>query len=623
MQLRINWCKYYCLLWCLLGLQLGYADGGEYIVGHQDIELNQSFFIWKDSTNSATLKDALAHLDEFEEVKNFSNAGVVQDDIWLRLKLKSNVEKEEVLLISNPDIRNVVFYLLDNKGKLLEKHLAGRSIPFVKQSLGSRYPAMELKLHPGQINELFIKIQNKNYPMYFPLMLTSEKDFYSNNINEVIVESIFIGVLVMTFLIVVFIYIWVQKRQFLYYAIALSLIILFYIAESGFLVEFQLSEWFLDRVKYLTSSLLMVFMTLFIRNAVDFHSKGKYFITVIWWMNLFHLFFAGLILIIDVQNSPWFIPIQLFFFLTVQLYGVLFLIGLAIEAFAGNRMALYGFIAYFFFVTTSIIKMMVINGGMHFSWTVFTVLKIGSLVEIGFFNYLIFVQIKKWYDERNKLLVEVNSYQQDLLEALVKGEEKERKRLSEELHDSIGSMLSALKLSMPSIANFRPEISEQEKRRLNKGMVLLDDTLKEVRNLSHSLQPPDLMEYGLEKELRQLVNRFENEHTKFHLRFDGWPSDIEQGMQLAFYRIVQESINNTVKHANAKNVSVQFVGEENELTLTIEDDGKGFDVKQAIHGLGIKNMRSRLSKYDATFHIESKEGEGTLIIVKAQYKSQK
>ena len=302
----------------------------------------------------------------------------------------------------------------------------------------------------------------------------------------------------------------------------------------------------------------------------------------------------------------------------MQLYGVVFLSALGVEAYAKNKMALYAFFAYVFFVVTSIVKMMVINGVMSYSWTVFAVLKLGSLIEVGIFNYLIFVQIKRWYDERNKLLLEVNSYQQDLLEALVKGEERERKRLSEELHDSVGSMLSALKLNLPSVKTLSSNLSSAEKTRIEKGVYLLDRTLNEVRNLSHSLQPPDLVKYGLEAELKQYTQRINDEKLKIHLRFDEWPQKIDHNLELALFRIVQEGVNNTVKHGEAQNLAIQFRGDINELILTIEDDGVGFDMKQKKDGIGIKNMKSRLSKFNASFHIESAPNQGTLIIVKVK-----
>lgn len=620
MQWRINCCKvFFFVLLSVSPFFLTAQDSIRYQVTVDEIDLNQHFSYWQDSTHEADFSSCLKSCDKYFQLKkDFSNAGVVRDIVWLKFNLTAVTDEEKIVYLSNPDIRKVTFLLTDKSGSVIKKVKEGRSVKSKEKEISTRYPAMKLELKKGNDYSLYVKLQNDNYPMYFPLSIIAEKDYYKMNTIEIIVEAAFIGLLSMTLLIVIGIFFWVKRIQFVYYGFALFMIIVFYMAESGFFIEFSASEWFQDRVKYVSTSVLMVFMTLFIREVVTFNTWAKYLVRFIWWMNVFHLLFAVMVLFVDVQNATWYNPVQLFYFLTVQLYGVVFLSALGVEAYAKNKMALYAFFAYVFFVVTSIVKMMVINGVMSYSWTVFAVLKLGSLIEVGIFNYLIFVQIKRWYDERNKLLLEVNSYQQDLLEALVKGEERERKRLSEELHDSVGSMLSALKLNLPSVKTLSSNLSSAEKTRIEKGVYLLDRTLNEVRNLSHSLQPPDLVKYGLEAELKQYTQRINDEKLKIHLRFDEWPQKIDHNLELALFRIVQEGVNNTVKHGEAQNLAIQFRGDINELILTIEDDGVGFDMKQKKDGIGIKNMKSRLSKFNASFHIESAPNQGTLIIVKVK-----
>jgi signal transduction histidine kinase len=205
-------------------------------------------------------------------------------------------------------------------------------------------------------------------------------------------------------------------------------------------------------------------------------------------------------------------------------------------------------------------------------------------------------------------------YQKDLLVATIQAEDRERERIGNDLHDEIGSSLSAVKMLMVQLAE---SVSTTEKEKEVVAIIegILGDTLQNIRNISQSLHPAVLARFGLAKALQNLglvcADAFAN----------GMDVQVElnavltQSQELALYRIVQEVVNNAMKHAQASRVTVQLRHQPGILALTVVDDGRGFDYALAQRsnriGLGLKSLAARASLLDASLHLESAPGKGT------------
>jgi len=238
-----------------------------------------------------------------------------------------------------------------------------------------------------------------------------------------------------------------------------------------------------------------------------------------------------------------------------------------------------------------------------------------GLLLVGLLAAFLFYSNRK-NKQLNQKQIEVLKKEQEAqrLRAVIDGEEKERKRLAEELHDGLGAVLATVKMQISSIQNKLPAVSGLPT--YQKAETLIDDACRTVREISHGLTPLIIEQQGLEYALAEMCHTLAaNNPIEFEFIPHGTDRHLSGIVKMTVYRIAQEVLKNILKHAAAKEVIVQLTIEENELLLIIEDDGKGFDVASSNKGIGLENIRSRTAYLDGTLDIDSVPGEGTTFTI--------
>ena len=197
-------------------------------------------------------------------------------------------------------------------------------------------------------------------------------------------------------------------------------------------------------------------------------------------------------------------------------------------------------------------------------------------------------------------------------QSLLEGETTERARLSRDLHDGLGGMLSVAKLKMTSMKG-NMTIPEENVASFNSAIDLLDTSIKELRRVAHNLMPESLMKYGLNAALSDFC--LSTEKVKYH--FFGSDRRPDEKTEIAAYRIVNEVVNNALRYSEADNINVQLLIDESRLHVTVEDDGKGFDpaIVEGEGGNGLRNIRSRVTSLNGKLEISSAPGKGTEVNV--------
>lgn len=211
----------------------------------------------------------------------------------------------------------------------------------------------------------------------------------------------------------------------------------------------------------------------------------------------------------------------------------------------------------------------------------------------------------------NKLDELMSEQESKAYAAMLRGQEKEKDRIARELHDRLGGTLAALKLTLK-----RPEnkVSEED-------IAILDQAVVEVRSISHNLSSGVIEKNGLNQAIDQLFRTLERGSSiKFNRYLHPAIASLGQAASLEIYRIVQELAANTIKHANASEVSLQTNFEENMFNLIYEDNGKGFNFKRVEKGMGLENIRARVKKIHGNLHIDTEKGRGTIVIVELNRK---
>ncbi len=206
--------------------------------------------------------------------------------------------------------------------------------------------------------------------------------------------------------------------------------------------------------------------------------------------------------------------------------------------------------------------------------------------------------------------------------SVMKGQEEERSRLARDLHDGIGGLLSGVKLSMSNMKG-NVFLSLENAQSFNNVIAQLDQSIAELRRVSHNMMPEALIKYGLKEALENYCENLNLSaaaaerpgNIQVQLQTYGMERRMEQSTEIVIYRMIQELLNNVIKHADAKNVLIQLVRENDRFSLTVEDDGKGFDISEIENksGAGLANIRARAAYLDGSVDIVSQKGEGASI----------
>jgi len=205
----------------------------------------------------------------------------------------------------------------------------------------------------------------------------------------------------------------------------------------------------------------------------------------------------------------------------------------------------------------------------------------------------------------------------EVIDALLTGQEIERKRIAESLHDDVGSMLSALRLQLERFETEEQPASKKAHLSLRNAKSMLDHVATDVRNLSHLLMPTSLDKFGLKKAVELYVEQLNHAgKVHFELLITGLDQPLSEKIELSTYRIILELCNNILKHAEARNVIIQLVEHEDQLVIMVEDNGKGFEpVDNSADGIGLRTIESRIHLMSGRMSVESSPGNGTLISI--------
>jgi len=204
--------------------------------------------------------------------------------------------------------------------------------------------------------------------------------------------------------------------------------------------------------------------------------------------------------------------------------------------------------------------------------------------------------------------------QQEITDAVITAEEKERQQIGRELHDNVNQLLATSRIYLGTA-----KMTEAGKNHSNidEADNLIEVAINEIRNLSHSLISPFLEEYGLLKALDHLIETISKSSVlTIKKEIKGVDENtIPEKLRLAIYRIVQEQLNNIFKYAEAKTINLILIQDNEKVILSIKDDGVGFDTSQKLNGIGLMNIKTRASLFNGKMNIISSSGKGCELIV--------
>lgn len=214
-------------------------------------------------------------------------------------------------------------------------------------------------------------------------------------------------------------------------------------------------------------------------------------------------------------------------------------------------------------------------------------------------------------------VTEQKKMQEKIIQSILEGEDRERKRIAHELHDGLGQYLVAANMNFESIKGEVRNLREKRHNQFKAGLSYLKKALSETRSIAHNLMPKAIADYGLIAALENLLQDLRSS-TNITITFNSNFQTIDLLNQAAvnLYRILQEIISNAVRHADCTSISIVLERKNNTLKLRVTDDGKGFDPEiQNSDGLGLQSIQNRVTNLKGSLQINSETGEGTKISV--------
>lgn len=242
-----------------------------------------------------------------------------------------------------------------------------------------------------------------------------------------------------------------------------------------------------------------------------------------------------------------------------------------------------------------------------------------ALLLLLLLSIVFFLLIRSQHKRKQEALKQQHelSIRETYINATLESQENERKRVAIDLHDGMGQLISALRLTVSGIHDKME--TEERLGIVSRAETVLNDMHREIRSIAFNLMPHTLIQYGLIPALKEMAMRINSVATTHVTITDfGLTERLTEVQEISLYRIIQEWTTNILKYASSSKVEIQFVRHDNEITVTVEDDGKGFDTKMLEQGKGHgwRNIQSRVNRIRGTISLDSRTGRnGTTLVV--------
>lgn len=219
--------------------------------------------------------------------------------------------------------------------------------------------------------------------------------------------------------------------------------------------------------------------------------------------------------------------------------------------------------------------------------------------------------------QQSKLQAEIMNQQEIATKAVIEAEENERKRIAGDLHDGVGQLMSAARMNLSAIESALPFSSEEQKTNFKKVVALIDESCTEVRSVSHNMMPNALLKSGLVSGVREFVDKIDSHVLKVNLHTEGLSERLDSNIETVLYRVIQECVNNVIKHSGANQLDISLMKDADGISATVEDNGKGFNIAEKIkfEGIGLKNISSRINYLKGSVEWDSAPGKGTVVAI--------
>lgn len=536
------------------------------------------------------------------------------EDIFLisfEIENLNNSNNDYYLELNNPHIDSIVLFEFIGSNDVLEIGVAGDRMLFNERPIENRRFIFPIELKKGEVKKFLLIVNKRNASVSFPTYLWSKEEFKKLEKRNGLFYLLYFGGVIFIFLFSMVIGLMMRNVRMISYGLYAGSMGLYLFIALGFGFQYlypnsiTLNNTLRTQILVISLMTFVLFSSLFMNLHKEHKRQHKVLMIIFFFLVALSLgsfvfesfFFQHIIFFLNV------IYILLVLSLPIFLYS-------AYISYKKNPTLVISYlIALSALFTGAIINTLVEYGWINEDNIPFNTVLLGSIVELFVFSLTFITEIKTINDKKNSLLREQAKQQKELVSAYVRGIEEEGGRISKELHDNIGSRLAILKNQIDYLDIDRKKIKDQ-----------VVDIFSDVRQISDELSPSKIQILGIVPSIEELFSQLiDGTDIKVNFYADEIP-DLNNDNAIQIYRVIQEIIQNIVKHSDATEVDCQILkGETNDegALIMIDDNGKGFNTSDIDKnmGFGLKNMQFRIESVGGKIEISSNEGRGTHIMI--------
>lgn len=546
---------------------------------------------------------------------------------WFRFELRNSTQYIQNLLlhlhVSLYD--EIVFYMVDKK-QVIDRQVLTWKTPQQKRAIKHRDFIFPTTIEPHQKVFCYLKVRKSFGSISFPLTIWEKNNFdyyYPTNdhYNWGLLSGVFGFVIFISFLLA-FIF---REKLYFFYGVYVLTALGFIYTMQGYFIRFY-GDGSLgvegDKVRYVAIMLMMIANIIFVRSYLRWDLLKNALFQ--WYSNFFIIIFCIVIALSFIDHLV--LHDKLFNSYTLAITFMIS-VGMCVPPFYIFGTTVYCIVvnhyrkdATYYLLANLPVFFIAFYAGL----SIYEFVPGSALVGIDYFAMAFLIEIlalsgflayrvKEMQEMGKGLLIEKNLVQQQRTQAVLEAEERERVRIAQDLHDGIGQTLAAARMTLGNYVSQKKVDAEELKNSLH----LLEDSIREVREISHNMMPGSLTKFGLSSALKQFVNKINALDTlKVDLQVVGLKERLDEKTEMMLYRIVQEIVSNTIRHADATKVSIELIKHDGELILIVEDNGKGFDTENKENqGIGLKNIATRVEYLNGYVNFDSMIGRGTSVVV--------
>ncbi len=529
---------------------------------------------------------------------NFSKA------IWYRFEAVNNSEDSAWFLQIKGGYMHLLTLFQLSGNEVTDSLTLSSDSDVTNRPVRSNDLVFPAKLRPGERKVFYLRATSKSLiraSMSFNTMQTLYEKAVFTSYGDGFLTAVAVALLLYN----LFVYFSLRERVYLYYIFYIFTTILHTNLVAGQVLLFFPTLDFLS--SNLLLPLLAVFSIFFTNSFLQTQQYAPFIHKIRWY---FMACFIAPVFLFLIQEYA------LAILITSSLMFLLFFYWMLAGIMAyrkGFQPAIYYIIGFGALTTMNLVFELKILGLVAESYWIDSALYIGSALEAVILSFALASKINFYKKEKEQ--IQQKAYQQAVTFSrdLINMQEQERKRIASELHDSVGQKLILIKNKVLRFTKSGSSGFQQNPEALAESVA---DAIQEIRSISYGLRPYQIDLLGLTQSIKSLVSEsFDTLNVPYTLQVDNIDSIKDPDMQINIYRIIQECINNIIKHAAATMVSIDVQKSDSQLNIHIADNGKGFDPQASVSGFGLKGIRERLHILKGTVRIDKAVPLGTIFTI--------